>query len=59
MQNTIYFRVFVQRRQTFPAEQKNFGSTENRVQDLKQVHRKEDTLVIDDSFFEKGGILRH
>ena len=53
----MYFRVIVLRRQAaFHAEQQNLGSTENSVQDLQQVHRKEERVVMDNNFSEKGGI---
>ena len=50
----------MQRRQTtFHAGQKILVSTENSVWDLQQVHRKEDRLVIDNNFSEKGDISGH
>ena len=49
-----HIRVIGQRRQTaFYAERQNLGSTENSVQDLQQVHRKEEKLVMDNIFSQK------
>ena len=48
------------RRQTaFRVEQQNLGNTENSVEDVQQVHRKENRLVMDNIMSEKGGISRH
>ena len=43
----------------FYADRQNLGSTENSVQDLQQVHRKEDRLVIENNFSEKDGFSGH
>ena len=50
----------MQQRQTnFHVYQQSLGSAENSVQDLHQVHCKENRLVIDNNFSEKGGVSGH
>ena len=41
------------------AGQQNLSSTKNSVEDLQQVHCKEDKLVTENNFSEKVGISGH